>query len=521
MKLFIQYFKFTLQQAFKKPRQALKVLPGLGFLLFGVVFAIFMLFMVPVKEDVIAATIDLGKIYIFLISSIFYVVILFQSIQGAPLGFRSCDANLLMTGPVSKFDAYLFVLLKSSIMYLGLSVFMASTQSSGIVQLTGNRLTIPLLAVTLLISLIALGAIGYILTYFRIQYEKMAKVLNIAILAGLAALFYFFYQSEGLAFTQLQILHFIPFIGWNLGIAHHSAIGNYAMVAIYYAVYIVVILVLYYICSKLKFDYYEYELSRVAKTDKAYKQMMSGGSNADVKFFRKSNLQFKSLNEKAIMEFSRISAGKFFMASLITIIGLVFEIGFLIFLNLAIPEDAISPFFRTVILLIGMKMYMSTFSFAENGVYTDFYLKLFPIKTIYKVTYYHFVKFLSEFIQVILFTVITLIICIVKDYDIMYAVYVFLATLAFGISEVLRLENVWNYIIRRFGKTLTLILSIVEGLIKALVIIGGSIGLYFITNTPVVSVVYIVVISMIYSLIWILIGIKLYDSCDISDYKTS
>lgn len=521
MKLFIQYFKFTLQQAFKKPRQALKVLPGLGFLLFGIVFAIFMLFIVPVREEVVAGTIDLGKIYIFAISSMFYILMFIQAIQGGALGFRSCDANLLMTGPVSKFDAYLFVLLKSTIMYLGLSVFMAATQSSGIIQLTGNRLSIVFLAITLLISLITLGGIGYILTYFRIKYEKISKIVNILILVGLAALFYFFYQLEGLAFTQSTILHLVPFIGWNLGIAHYSAVGNYAIVAVYYSVYAITITALYVICSKLKFDYYEYELSKVAKTDKAYKQMASGGSNADVKFFRKSNLQFKSLNEKAIMEFSRISAGKFFMASLITIIGLVFEIGLLIVLNLAIPQDAISPFFRTVILLIGLKMYVSTFSFAENGLYTDFYLKLFPIKSIYKVTYYHFVKFLSEFIQVMLFTIITLVICIMKDYDIMYALYVFLATFAFGISEVLRLENVWNYVIRRFGKTLTLILSIVEGLIKALVIIGGSIGLYFITNTPIASVIYIVVISIIYSIIWTLIGVKLYDSCDVSDYKTS
>lgn len=520
MKLFVQYFKFTLQQALKRPRQALKILPGLGFLIGGIIFALFYFFTIQVHE-INPDMINLGKIYLFIIPSIFFVILFIQAIQGGALGFRSCDANLLMTGPVSKFDAYLFVMLKSFMMYLGLSIFMAATQSPGIIQLTGNRMPVVFLAITLLISLVALGSIGYLLTYFRIQYEKISKIVNILILVGLIALFYFSYQSSGIAFVESSLLHLIPFIGWNLGIAHYSAIGNYTMVLVYYVVYIVSAVGLYFICSKLKFDYYEYELSKVAKTDKAYQKLTSGGSNADVKFFRKSNLQFKSLNEKAIIEFSRISAGKFFMASLITIMGLVFEVGFLILLNFSIPKDAISPFFSTIILLIGIKMYMSTFSFTENGVYTDFYLKLFPIKTVYKVTYYHFIKFLSELIQVILFTVITAVICVMKDYDIIYALYVFLATFAFGVSEVLRLENIWNYVIRRFGKTLTLILSIIEGLVKAVIIIGGSVWLYFVTNTPVIPVIYIVVISIIYSVIWTLIGIKLYDSCDISEYKTN
>lgn len=524
MKMYLFYLKLTLENALKKPQKAFKILPGLGFLLLGIVLFVVGLFIKPnfkdIPEIVLNINLNIGILYITGISSFMLIIYLFSSIfTDNGLGFRASDANLLMKAPIDNFDAYLFVVFKQMILYFGLSLFMLGTQASGIVNLIGDSSVLILGAVLFFSSIFAICFLGYIELYFKLKNKLITKIFVSILLIILIGLIVYAFISKGFLITEFKALYFFPFIGWNLAIITHYIHREFLMMFMYVVIYIVSLITIYIISKKLKFDYYEFELTKVSKTEKQYKKLTQG-SNSDLKLFRKSNIEFKNLNDKVLVDYANIVAGKYWFVSLrfLLIIAALMFIPFVIFSVQRKDFD-----YRIFILaLIGIKLYIGSFSIGESEFYNNFYLRLFPIETFKKIIYFHAVKYkllvienLTLFVSILFFKNLLKI----ENFNIFRILVSLLLYTLISLIDIFREHNIIGYFRVKFGQVLTLIVSLIETLVKILLLIGISVALS-VYGPKYSEIAFAVIFLLVYLILEIYLSIFIYEKMDANIFKT-
>lgn len=525
MKYYIKYLQLTLKNTFKNPKNIFKTIPGLGFLLAGIVFFVMALNIGGNGESGRGAiNRNLGILYLFGTSGFLLIVSLFSYIFNMGLGFRAADANILMKAPISNFEAYLFVFLKQSITLIGLGVFLLGTQGSGIVGLTGNSsvLFIGLVIYLLLISFTYL--LGYLILYFKLKNKLLSTIVYCVILALIFVPIIYFAIKNGINVIENPNVHMIPIIGWALGIFHNYLAGNLTLTLLYIGLIFAVLVIMYIVCSKLKFDYYEFELSKVSKTEAAFQRAKSGKS--DSKLFVKSNKNFKRIGAESIIDFENIKAGKYWFVTFLTALKLLAAIGVPIAMTFIVKEEGIfsnDVFLLSLILSICVfKMYLSGLSIGEGDIYKNFYLKLFPINTFKKVYYSNTVKIKLAILEsvVLLISILAVYIFIIRE-SIPF-LPILLLVISFTILSIalsIKLENIYGYLKASIGQVLTIIINLVETILFALILIGG--GSFVLFNSSIEMVlVYAIIILSIYLAAVLYISKVLYDKVDFSEFNS-
>lgn len=522
MKLYLQYLKLTISNAFKNPKNALKILPGLGFLIIG--FGIFAFQLLsPASQETIeisnGASRSVGILYLYGISMFMLVIVLFSIIFNTGVGFRAADANFLMKAPVANFDAFIFVNLKQMIMMIGLGFFMSGTQASGIKQLTGNNNVLALVPILFVLTAYLSIFIGYIVLYFKLKNKTITLLVYIPILVLIGLSLYLVSMGSEIPFAENPRVHMVPIFGWAFGIYSNFLSGNPGLVILYFGLYIVTIAILFFICKGLKFDYYEFELSKVAKTEARFQKAMSGQGN-NPKLFVKSNKKLKTVGDRVILDVETLRTGKFWFVSLTNIMRMLFVIGMPIAANFIMKESGYTVLIPLA-MVCAVRLYVSSFEMLEGRIYKDFYLKLFPITTWKKVVFSNVTSLKTALLEAGLFTASLVISTkVISNYafEPHLIVLAFIAYLVVCAVDSLVADNIIPFINQKWGSVLALIINVVETLLKGLLLFGGSL---FLMSYGVEEIVlgYAITIMLIYGALMLYLAITIYNKTDFTEYN--
>lgn len=522
MRMYLKYLKFSLENAFKSPKKALKVLPGLGFVLAGIVFFVMGLATKPIPPtDTAYLSLDqmksLGVIYAYVASSFILLITPLTFFTQTGVGFRACDANLFIKGPFKPFESFIFVLFKNILFYIGLSLFMMGSQARGINQLVQSNILLPVGAVLFFVTTFSVSFISYIVLKYKIRQPLLVKLCT-AFFIALFILLVFIGSRQSTGIAGFMGLHLLPVYGWNLAVLYHVAFGNITLALIYFGVNIVAVIVLYIVAMHMKFDYYEYELSNVAKTEKRFQSMQTGRNNRDVKLFKQSNKTFKNIGPKVIQDFVIITAGKFWF---ITLKNVVMFIGLVV--AAIIGNFGGIPVYMMAIIPMGIKLYLGSFTTGETSLYTNFYLRLLPIKSLHKIIYLHVVNVKQSILETGLLALGFLVGSVMQrkmSFTIFEICFILMAYFVFSLTECLKVHNIVGFIGVKLGQVLTLICSMVESAIRILLVFGIAALVFFISKNLIIAMSIGFGILVCYLFVLLLISIRIYDKFDMTAFKS-
>lgn len=525
MKMYLLYMKMSFQNALKYPNKAFKIFPGLVFLMIGVV-----LFIVGYTSSVGEFRLDdialqesmknIGILYAAGFSSFVGLIYLFTIFAETGLGFRSSDANLLMKAPIHPFSAFVFVFLKQTVLTIGLSFFMIGAQANSIVRLTNNNQVLIISLIVFLLTTYYLQFMSYIIQYFKFKNLLLTRIVAGVFIATFVMLgIYGHYNVEG-GIVSFKLIQFFPVLGWNLGIIESFVNQNYVMMSVFFVIYIVTMIFMIYLCPRLDFNYYEYELSKVAKTEKQYRKMIGEGSS-DVKLFKKSSATMKRVGPEVLIDYSIITNGRFWFISFKQIFMFIFVLGIPFFIYLS-KTSGFETAIMMLISVVAIKLYIGAVGGVNGEFYRNFYLKLLPISTIKKVTYIHYTKIKSLIVEVACLTLSMLVSPLILQIESIptldLGVIVFIYFL-FGLIEILKEENISGYIFGKVGQVLTLIFNIVETVIKLGVLFGLGL-LVFNAAGKYIMYGFVVIYLIVYLALALFISIYIYDHYDMVSFKT-
>lgn len=523
MNLYLYYLKLTIQGAFKNPKKALKIFPGLIFLLIGFVLLLIAFNIHPSTEGLTAESLlieqNLGILYLTGIALFIPLIYLPMMFANNPMGFRYCDANLLMKAPVHPFDAYVFIALKQMVMYIGLSFFMVGTQAAIIVNLVKDPSMLLYCVVLFLINIQFVNVVAYLITYTKMKKPVLTRVLQALYLASFLFAMVLSFWQHTLNLTADIRLHLFPILGWNLAVMYHLANHQYLLALVYVAVSILVLILLVIAAKKIDFDYYEYELSRVNKTEKAIKKAEKG-RNSDIKYFKQSKLEFTQPGDRVLIEHAKLTSGKFWFISL----RYVFR--YLLIVSIVVVGFVMSSGTMNLLLLIGIllgvKFYIGTFTLSTDSIYSNFYLKLFPIPVSKKVIYSLYNEFRILILELIIlivsvvFTQLFLKQYVLTFFEILVAVFIYFI---FGLMDLLKEKNLISFSMNKFGTTLSFLFSFIELILKLILFAGATLSLYYFVDHT-IAYLYLFFASIIYLVLYYLLSVYLYKKFDYSAFRS-
>ncbi len=522
MRMYFKYLKFSLENALKTPKKAMKVLPGLGFVLAGIVFFVIGLATKPrPRIDTAYLSIDamksLGVVYAYVASSFILLLSPLTFFTKSGVGFRACDANLLMKGPFKPFESFMFVLFKNILFYIGLSLFMMGSQASGINQLVQSNILLPVGAVLFFVTSFTVSFTSYIVLKYKIRQPLLVKLCT-AFFITLFISLVFIGSRQATGIAGFIGLHLVPIYGWNLAVLYHVAFGNITLALIYFGAIVGALVVMYYVALNMKFDYYEYELAQVAKTEKRFQSMQTGGNNRDVKLFKQSNKSFSNIGDKVIKDFVVITAGKFWFITLKNVFMFIGLVAVAI-----IGNFGSIPVYVMMVIPMGIKLYLGSFTTGETEIYTNFYLRLLPIKTLHKVIYLHVVNVKQAIIETGLLGlgfVVGSVLHRKMSFTMLEICFILTAYFVFTLSECLKVHNIVGFISVKLGQVLTLICSMLESALRILLVGGIAVLVFFISKNVMIAMLvgFITLVCYLILLLWI--SIKIYDKFDMTSFKS-
>lgn len=461
MNLFRLYISFALKNTLRFPKFAFKLLPGL---MLTVIFAIWTFVgiftvtpasTVPIVVEPVLST---PMFFLFTIS----VLAIYGSFGNkAIVGARAADANMLMPAPITPFQFFVFMNLKTMLAFVGL-IFMAIVLYSG--QLM-SQLVVPALAIPLYFSLVLVLYTQQFLHYIsKTTYGVLAKVSKWAFVVffiGTFATVLLISLSEKRVVLDHLLIVLWPLLGWAIGFMIAAVLNQVAHMLLFAGLLIGGFLIIYQIAKRTPYNFYEEELAYVQKTESAYKRAVSGESITLKSKFVKTNRTFKHFNEKTLLDRAWMKAGKLWWLhpGLIIKVILLGGISFLV-----TTLDAEMPFMLQVLAILGVFTYLRLFSVGiKNTELTqDIYLHMLPIKPIYKMIYPLIIPILRAGI---ISSSITIVVILFGKFEVWSMLNVLLVSgLVFSVElfDIFRCYNLQSLVFERYlGNLLRQLLELV------------------------------------------------------------
>lgn len=387
MSLFKQYILFTLKNTMRFPKFAFKLLPGLAL---AVIFSIWTLYKIITTPP--AQSIPEIPEIILSTPIILLVVVTLLAIYGsfgnkAIVGARAADANFLMPAPISPFQFFIFMNLKTLLSIIGvLFMIIALYTGETLAYFTVPAMSLPLYF-SIMVPLYAQQFLHYISKTTTNVVGRFAKWLFVVFFIGtLATAIFISFEAHRPTINHI-LVHAWPLFGWVLGFMYAIAVNNIVNIFVFGALLIGTLVALYFMAKSTSYNYYEEELTYVQKTEAQFKRAYSGQTIELKSKFVKSNRQFTSFNEKTLLDRAWIKAGKLWWLHPGLIMKSLLMIAAVFFVTKVIADEL--PFTLNALILLGVAAYLRLFAVGikNNELTQDLYLHLIPVKPIYKLVY--------------------------------------------------------------------------------------------------------------------------------------
>ncbi|MBF0779754.1 MULTISPECIES: putative ABC exporter domain-containing protein [unclassified Granulicatella] len=392
MKLYSRYLLFTFKNALRFPKYAFKILPGLLFSLIGLIITVYFSFTIERHQFHSGLLLDIIKMPLFMLS--FVVGLSLISIYKSNMtGARASDASFLMPAPITPFQFYVFMSLKSVlslVSLVGLPLIYIPFYS----QVSLSYLVHPLLILPIYFSSLYLVYIlGYIDYVIKTSHQLWIRLIKYAIpllFIGFIALLIITIQQIGIINTLTNsIVLYYPLIGWVVGLMSTLASGHLAHAILFASLLTISLIASHYWAKSSSYNYYEEELAAVQKIEALYQRAYSNKGIELKPKFQRTTKHITHANEKVLLDIAWIRAGKYWYLRFGTLLKwVIILVVLLIPVNKSIQSNSsYAQFFAFAMLIATGYIRLFSINNNESPLTTDTYLALLPIKTIYKLIY--------------------------------------------------------------------------------------------------------------------------------------
>ncbi len=230
---------------------------------------------------------DLNELYalIFGFFSIIFIVSMPNGVDNGNSAFLMADINILFVSPLSQKDIFTYGIIKSIGSSILASVFL-------LYQFPYLRMNYGLSLVSFFVLFISFAfymfiyqlCLFYIYTFVSSDDKKtiIAKSLLYLpfVLILLYLIFLYFGSRDFLASSilaaNLQILDYLPVVGWSVAIAKYFIAGSYLKSLVFFVIDLVFFILIYILISKKNTDFYEDVIASAKNNEKLKKTRKSG-----------------------------------------------------------------------------------------------------------------------------------------------------------------------------------------------------------------------------------------------------
>lgn len=520
MRLYGYYIKLLFQQIKTNKLRALKTIPGVSLFIFAIIFIIFNLVVMSPKHSMPHSTlyeVDMDKILLeinrlkmFGIGALVIgLPILFFLRKDIGFLFRQSDVDTLMPAPISTFQTFIFVQLRTLIMqFSGVLLLLGIQLPSILVSVKYNYFIVFAYFIEFIMLEIIIILLLYYVRYLKFKYNKIVRATIIAIILISLCTFgpLMVTGQDWMSNTWLQL---VPVFGWILAFTNLMFTQNYVAISLLGIILAIIIVVMYKKLNKFSYDYYEDELKFVAKTEKQLARMESKKtSDSEWKIFKKSKASFKHLGSKVLIDLAFIRSGKFWMLAFERIFELAICAIFLFSFSLANTNS--EAVWQALVIMIGLRAYMGILTGLQgDDVFQDFYLHLLPIKTIPKLIYFNIKYIITD----MLYTIISWILVVIffKNSAFIDKIYILIILLVVSFFETIRAKIIMKYIFLKIGRMLMMLISLLFMVVEVATFAGTIFALLYLKVPTFVIFLIVLTIALIITGIFIFVSKLLYE----------